>query len=77
MAVWYIGYGLVHVLFLVDLYLEISKRKTLSRYVCNGPIPSSVFYVASIAAFNATFWLVSPASAGLALGFWLLGHFSK
>lgn len=77
MMAWYIGYGLAHVLFLVDLYLEISKRKTISRYVHNGPISNSVFYVASIVAFNATFWLVSPVSAGLALGFWLLGHFSK
>lgn len=75
--VWYIGYGLAHILFLVDLCLETSKRKTISRYVRNGPIPSYVFYITSIAAFNATFWLVSPMSAGLALGFWLLGHFSK
>lgn len=74
---WYVAYSIVHLIFLVDLYLDRAKRTTISLYVHRGPVPNWLFYAVSVIALNALFWFVSPASAALALGFWLLGHFSK
>lgn len=74
---WYIGYGIVHFVCCVDLYRELTGQRTISSYVHNGPIPSCVFYVASVIALNIIFWFMSLVNAEIALGFWLLGHFSK
>ena len=74
---WYVLYSATHLVFLVDLYLDHTGKITISRYVRNSRIPSSLFYLTSIIAFNMTFWFISPVYASLGLGFWLLGHFCK
>ena len=74
---WYVGYGIAGVVIAFDAYLEFSGKKSLSEYVWDAPIPNWIWYVGALVGLNLVFWLVSPVTAAMCLGFWLVGHFSQ
>jgi hypothetical protein len=73
---WYVGWGVAHGVFIFDLWLDRTGRRTISEYVWDVKLPGTVMYVASVAVLNGFFWGVA---AGVVAGFltgWLMGHFS-
>jgi len=73
---WWILYIGSFVVFGFDLVLELSKKRTITDYVREGT-PNWIWYAGGLAAFNAVFWLWSPAVGMLFLGAWLMGHFTE
>jgi len=74
---WWVFLGLSIGVFVLDLVLELTGRRTISEIVEDLPIPNWVWYALSGAGYVVVFLLMGPAIAALCLAFWLFGHFSQ